>query len=73
MNSPFKGRFTVTQQFKGSTHDGLDIVGLDSKNVYSTVNGVVEYAGWNLYLLFGPSNIIPECIDVAVRNGDKVV
>lgn len=46
MNSPFKGKFKVTQQYKGSTHDGLDIVGLDSKNVYSTINGVVEKAGW---------------------------
>lgn len=46
MNSPFKGRFTVTQQFKGSAHDGLDIVGQDSKNIYSTINGVVEFAGW---------------------------
>lgn len=46
MNSPFKGKFKVTQEYKGSAHDGLDIVGLDSKNVYSTINGVVERAGW---------------------------
>lgn len=46
MNSPYKGKFKVTQIFKGSAHDGLDLVGLDSKTVYSTVEGVVEKAGW---------------------------
>ena len=46
MKCPYKGKFKVTQEFKGSKHDGLDIVGLDSKNVYSTINGVVEKAGW---------------------------
>lgn len=46
MNSPYKGKFKVTQQFKGSSHDGLDLVGLDSKRIYSTVDGTVEYAGW---------------------------
>ncbi len=46
MNSPYKGKFRVSQQFKGSAHDGLDLVGVDSKNIYSTVDGVVEYAGW---------------------------
>lgn len=46
MNSPYKGKFRVSQQFKGSAHDGIDLVGIDSKNVYSTVNGVVEKAGW---------------------------
>lgn len=46
MNCPFKGKFKVTQQFKGSAHDGLDIVGLENKNIYSTVDGTVERAGW---------------------------
>ena len=46
MNSPYKGKFKVTQQFKGNIPDGLDLVGLDSKNIYSTVDGVVERAGW---------------------------
>ena len=46
MNSPYKGKFRVSQQYKGSTHDGLDLVGVDSKNIYSTVDGTVEYAGW---------------------------
>lgn len=46
MNSPYNGKFKVSQTFKGATHDGLDLVGLDSKDVHSTVNGVVEKAGW---------------------------
>lgn len=46
MLAPYKGKFKVTQTFKGKTHDGLDLVGIDSKNVYSTVEGVVEKAGW---------------------------
>lgn len=46
MNSPYNGKFRVSQQFKGSAHDGLDLVGVDSKEIHSTVNGVVERAGW---------------------------
>ena len=46
MNSPYNGKFKVTQQYKGNAHDGLDLVGLQSKEVHSTVNGVVEKAGW---------------------------
>lgn len=46
MNSPYMGRFQVTQQFKGSAHDGLDLVGLDSKDIHATVSGKVVYAGW---------------------------
>lgn len=46
MNSPYMGNFKVTQEYKGATHDGVDLVGQDSKNIHSTVNGVVEFAGW---------------------------
>lgn len=46
MNSIYNGKFKVTQQYKGSAHDGLDLVGIDSKEIHSTVNGVVEKAGW---------------------------
>lgn len=46
MQAPYKGRFRITQTYKGSTHDGLDLVGLDSKRVYSTVAGRVTHAGW---------------------------
>lgn len=50
MNSPYMGRFQITQAFT-SEHDGLDLVGLDNKNIHSTVNGTVIYAGWE-----NPSN-----------------
>ena len=46
MNSPYNGKFQVTQEFKGADHDGLDLVGLDSKEIRSTVNGTVRYSGW---------------------------
>ena len=46
MNSPFCGKFRVTQQYKPGTHDGLDLVGIDSKEVHATVSGTVHFAGW---------------------------
>ena len=46
MNSPYCGKFRVTQQFKGSAHDGLDLVGIDSKEIHATISGRVIYAGW---------------------------
>ena len=45
MNSPYMGNFKVTQKYSDS-HDGLDLVGKESKEIHSTVNGVVEFAGW---------------------------
>lgn len=46
MNSPYNGKFRVSQIYKGALHDGLDLVGVDSKEIHSTVDGVVEVAGW---------------------------
>lgn len=46
MNSPYKNKFKVTQEYEGSVHDGLDLVGIDDKNIYSTVSGVVERANY---------------------------
>lgn len=46
MNSPYYKRFEVTQEYKGAAHDGLDLVGIDSKEIHATVNGVIHYAGW---------------------------
>ena len=46
MNSPYKSKFKVSQTFKGAMHDGLDLVGIESKEVHSTVNGIVEKAAW---------------------------
>ena len=47
MVSPYKSKFKVSQIYKGANHKGLDLVGLDDKNIYSTVDGVVEVAGWD--------------------------
>lgn len=46
MNAPYRGTFRVSQIFKHATHDGLDLVGISSKAIRSTVNGTVLYAGW---------------------------
>lgn len=46
MNSPYMGKFKITQKFKGAAHDGLDLVGVDSKEIHSTVDGKVVFAGW---------------------------
>lgn len=46
MIAPYKGKFKVSQTFKGEQHDGLDLVGIDSKDILSTVDGMVIYAGW---------------------------
>ena len=45
MNSPYMGRFYISQGFRPKTnpqHDGLDLVGQDSKKIHSTVNGTVD-------------------------------
>lgn len=49
MNSPYMGKFQVTQQFRPTSnpsHDGIDLVGIDSKEIHSTVTGTVVHAGW---------------------------
>jgi murein DD-endopeptidase MepM/ murein hydrolase activator NlpD len=51
MNSPFNGRFRITQKFKGAQHDGLDLVGIDSKEIHATASGQIIFAGWE-----NPSN-----------------
>lgn len=45
MNSPYMGKFRISQEYKKG-HTGLDLVGIDSKEIHSTVNGVVDFAGW---------------------------
>lgn len=45
MNSPYMGKFRVTQT-QHLTHDGLDLVGIDSKEIHATISGTVQYAGW---------------------------
>lgn len=46
MNSPYYKRFRVTQEYKKGIHDGIDLVGIDSKDIHSTINGTVIFAGW---------------------------
>ena len=46
MNSPYYMKFRVTQSYKKGVHDGLDLVGIDSTDIHSTVCGVVLFAGW---------------------------
>lgn len=46
MNSPYEGKFKITQTFKGSAHDGLDLVGLDNKEIHATATGRIVKAGW---------------------------
>lgn len=46
MNSPYYKKFRVTQEYKPGIHDGLDLVGIDSKEIHSTVNGTVIFTGW---------------------------
>lgn len=54
--APYKGEFRVSQEYKGEYHKGIDLVGISSKNLYSTVNGVVEIAsnadpnGFGIYI-----------------------
>lgn len=45
MVAPYHGRFKVTQ-IQSASHDGLDLVGIDSKTIYCTVQGTVIRAGW---------------------------
>lgn len=53
MNCPYKGKFKVTSPQgyrtllgKREYHDGLDLVGLENKTIYSTVSGTVEVANY---------------------------
>lgn len=46
MNSPYMGKFQISQAYKGAAHDGLDLVGIDSKEIHATATGEVVFAGW---------------------------
>lgn len=50
MNSPYMGKFYISQGFT-TQHNGLDLVGRDSKEIHATISGTVQYAGWE-----NPSN-----------------
>ena len=46
LGSPYSTSFNVTQIYNPPTHNGIDMVGLSDKNIYSTVNGVVVDSRW---------------------------
>ncbi|MDD3168964.1 MAG: M23 family metallopeptidase [Eubacteriales bacterium] len=48
MNSPLYGKIRVSQRYKGASHKGIDLVGVDSKEIHSTVDGIVEAARWDM-------------------------
>lgn len=53
MLSPYKGSFKVSQIYKGSRHKGIDLVGLDSKDIYATLIGTVEAVGYDTHYTGG--------------------
>ena len=55
---PYKGDFKVTQEYKGKDHKGIDMVGLDSKKIYSTVDGIVLKATKDTYYDGGMGNYV---------------
>lgn len=83
MNSPYMGNFKVTQKYKGTAHDGLDLVGLDNKEIHATVNGIVKAAsntdpngfGLNVKILKDGTNdyyIYAHMSEVRCKVGDRV-
>lgn len=46
MNSPYNGKFKISQNYKPGVHNGIDIWGIDSKEIHATINGTVEIARW---------------------------
>jgi len=82
MNSPYMGKFRVSQEYKGAAHDGLDLVGVDSKNIHSTVNGTVRFVGFEAngfgnYLKIQKDGtdewyIYGHCSKIIVKTGDNV-
>lgn len=43
---PYRGTFRVSQTFKGSAHQGLDLVGVESKSIYSIFDATIEVASY---------------------------
>lgn len=67
MISPFRGRFRVSQIYKGAKHKGIDLVAIDDTTVYSTVHGTIIRAGWE-----NPKNHLQGWgIRVVIRENDS--
>lgn len=46
LGSPYSASFNVTQIYNPPTHNGIDMVGLSDKNIYSPVAGTVVDSRW---------------------------
>lgn len=62
----YKGTYKVTQPYKGKDHQGIDLVGLDSKVIYSPVDGIVQKAMKDTYFDGGMGNYI-KILDMSAR------
>lgn len=54
----YKGRYKVTQPYKGADHQGIDLVGLDSKKIYAPIDGTVIAARKDTYFDGGMGNYV---------------
>jgi len=54
----YKGRYKVTQVYKGVYHQGIDLVGLDSKTIYVPIDGVIIRANTDTYYDGGMGNYV---------------
>lgn len=46
---PYKGKYKITQIYKGVAHQGVDLVGISSKRIYAPVSGKVIAAEYDTY------------------------
>lgn len=82
MISPYFGKFTITQVYKQYKHEGLDLVGIDTKDIHSVSDGVVIHAskdsrwGFGLYVAVEIENgdvwYYGHLSEICVKVGDKV-
>lgn len=70
MNSPYYMKFRVTQTYKKGVHDGLDLVGIDSKDIHSTIRGTVIFTGWEN--INNPKQGFGKFIKIKKNNSDDV-
>ena len=81
--APYKGKFRISQIYKGTNHQGIDLVGVSSKDLYTTTNGTVEIAsnadpnGFGIYVRIKSSDngyiyYYGHMSSVCVKVGQKV-
>jgi len=82
---PYTGNILITQAYSGTQHLGVDLVGMDNKNILSIGNGKVVYSGVisgfgntiiikqdDYYILYGHLSKINVKKDILVNAGDKI-